>query len=95
MKGLAWAEDVVDVLLELRKDGVTDFGEAWVRSTTVAGRPKCDDEFAAFFRLACKREWEGHVRADFAGLAELLVGDTNTLPRRPLQRSSQAVALLG
>lgn len=80
---MTWHEQMVQLLLEQRRQGVTEFGLAWRRASAVCPRPRdwymrgheMDDgwlPFSTFFRQACKAEWNGLVDVDYLGLREML-----------------------
>jgi hypothetical protein len=66
-----WSREMVDLLKEQRDAGITSFPLAWDRAQALATYCRAGDSFGEFFRRACQREWEGHVRVDYAGLADV------------------------
>ncbi len=82
-----WQARTLELLLEAKACGETDFAKAWRRAQRLAAaegvfkpkdRRRPPDEgpdwqpASTFWRHACEREWNGLVDVDYAGLRELL-----------------------
>lgn len=84
---MSWERQIADGLLEARRLGEREFARAWRYAERHASAPRPggvrppEDEgedwlpFWAFFRRACRAEWEGRVEADYAGLPDLAGAD--------------------
>lgn len=78
-----WTARIVEELLRQRACGVTGFDEAWELATLLVSVPSGGhnaegEAFPVFFKRMCRREWNGETLADYAGLAEMILGDRET-----------------
>lgn len=96
---------MLDLLLEQRAAGETEFARAWRRASRQIPRPRdfthpeLDDPgwmpFSTFFRVACEREWRGVVFTDYLGLREMLEdGGLSTAHPREMQAAGSRVKIL-